>query len=167
MKRIICTFLIIVVLILSLASCDVIPGVGDNGQGDENISLFEVDIDGFKNSEDDKTKSTFEKVQSVKLSNTTDYIIEVVGKGRGPSDVVIRVQIDKDGKIVEVKTLSHNELPIGSEQLEDGKYNSSFVGKTRVECEAVDIVAGCTITTSGFKDAVLVAFSAYEIINAK
>ena len=167
MKRIISALLVILVLVLSLVSCDVIPGLGDNGQGDENISLFEVDIDGYKNSEDDKIKSTFENVRSVKFLNTTDYVIEVVGKGRGTSDVIISVQIDEDGKIVEVKTLNHNETPIGSEQLEDGKYNSNFVGKTKVECEAVDIVAGCTITTAGFKSAVLVAFSAYEIINAK
>ena len=165
--RFIAALLITITLIMTLASCDTLPNIGgaDNGGADNGgdvVSLFEVDIESYKNSADESVRDVFANINSVKIKNETDYGIEV--NSRGFKDFTIKVTIGADGKIVNAETVSNNET-MGDDLMKDGGYNAIFINKTKAECAEVDLVAGCTMTTSGYKKAVLTAFSAYEIIN--
>jgi uncharacterized protein with FMN-binding domain len=156
--RVLSFLLVVLMLAFTLVSCD----GPEKGNGGDKQNIFNVDISSFKNSEDESVRAVFESVNSVKLVNESEYVIEVSARGY-KDGLVIRVTIGQDGRISDVKTVSHNET-LGGEQLGDGKYNASFIEKNHAEAEAVDIVAGSTMTTKGFKNAIRIAFEAFEII---
>ena len=118
----------------------------------------------------------FRVINSVQKTATGNYVIEIQCDGHGkkgdPSHehasgerYTIKVSISADGVIIDSQTLSHSETPTwGGPQLEDGAYNSNFIGKNETEAGGVDTVAGTTNTTGGYKEAILRCFTAIEVI---
>ena len=138
--------------------------------------LTNIDIEEFKNSSDREIKRIFRLVNYVQKTATGNYIIEIQCDGHGkkgdPSHehasgerYTIKVCISADGVIIDSQTVSHSETPTwGGPQLEDGAYNSNFIGKTETEADGVDTVAGTTNTTGGYKEGILRCFTAITII---
>ncbi len=138
--------------------------------------LTNIDIEEFKNSADREIKRIFRLVNYVQKTATGNYIIEIQCDGHGkkgdPSHehasgerYTIKVCISADGVIIDSQTVSHSETPTwGGPQLEDGAYNSNFIGKTETEADGVDTVAGTTNTTGGYKEGILRCFTAITII---
>ncbi len=112
---------------------------------------------------------------SAKKTASGNFIIEIKGVGYGikggddyhPASgeyIVIRIAITADGKVLDCVTLSHGETAnIGGVIVEDADYYSQFVGKTEAECGEVDIIAGATYTTAGYREAVLRAFESVKV----
>ena len=109
-------------------------------------------------------------VKSVKKTASGTYLIEIKTTGNYDSTtpIVINVVIDASGKILDAQTVSYgaNETP-GDGQLQDGKFNTSFIGKTETEAGEVDTVAGVTFTTTAYKNAILNAFNVVKILGGE
>ncbi len=125
--------------------------------------------------------STFEGISSlvtsVKVNDNGVYVINVNGEGygiKGDMDgytqgngeyIRLCLTVSADGKLVDIVTVSHSEtIDFVGDLLVDGKYNTNFVGKDKTEAGNVSIVAGCTLSSSAYKEAVNNAFNAYTII---
>ena len=125
-----------------------------------------VDIDEFKNSSETDINRIFRYVNYVQKTGTGNYILEVEASGYN-DNIIIKIAIGSNGKILDVQTVNHNETQVfGGEQLKDGMYNASFIGKTEAEAEKIDVISGCTLTTDGFKTAISRAFAAVSIMEA-
>lgn len=127
--------------------------------------LTDVDLTAFE--------GIHKNIVSVKKTATGNYVVEVKGDGYGikgeygasGEPIVIKVSFSAEGKVIDSQTVSHKETDnIGGTHLKDGAYNSNFIGKTEAEAGAVDTVADCTLTTEGYKKAILRAFAAVSII---
>lgn len=138
--------------------------------------LTEIDIAALKDSADREVKRIFRIVNFVKKTATGNYIIEIQCDGHGRKGdpehehasgerYTIVVCISADGVILDSQTVSHSETPTwGGPQLEDGAFNSNFIGKDETGAGEVDAVAGTTNTTSGYIEAVLRCFEVIRII---
>lgn len=139
--------------------------------------LTDIDISMYnKSGVATEIRRIFRVINYVKKTATGNYIIEIQCDGHGkkgdPSHehasgerFVIKVCISADGVIIDSQTVSHSETATwGGPQLEDGAYNSNFIGKNESESGNVDTVAGTTNTTSGYKEAIIRCFAAIDII---
>lgn len=111
---------------------------------------------------------------SAKKTATGNYILEIKGVGYGilggseyyPASgeyIDIRVSMTADGKILDCVTLSQKETNnIGSVCGQESFYGQ-FVGKTEDTYGDVDAISGATITTNGYKEAILRAFNSVKI----
>ena len=127
----------------------------------------DIDISEYKNSTDSNIKRTFKNVVWVHKTGTGNYIVEIKSSNQYSGDVpiVLCVAISSEGKILDVQTVSHAETNlVGGVQLEDGAYNSNFIGKNETEAGEVDTVAGVTFTTTAYKNAILCCFDVINII---
>ena len=116
------------------------------------------------------------RVESIFVTDSGNYIFQIKCDGHGVKGdpthehasgqrYVIKVCISADGIIIDSQTIEHSETPTwGGPQLDDGAFNSNFIGKNETESGAVDTVAGTTNTTGGYKEAILRCFAAYQII---
>lgn len=114
-------------------------------------------------------------IVSVKKTASGNYVIDVKGAGYGinggneyhPASgeyIYIRVSMTKDGKIIDCLTVSQAETPnIGSVCGEE-KFYGQFVGKTEQNYDQIDAITGATMTTNGYKTAILRAFEAVKLI---
>ena len=139
-------------------------------------NITNIDIAEYQDSADREIKRLFRYVNSVQITESGNYIIEIQCDGHGkkgdPSHehasgerYVIKVSISADGVIIDSQTLYHSETSTwGGPQLEDGAYNSNFIGKDEAGANGVDTVAGTTNTTGGYKEAILRCFAAIDII---
>ena len=131
------------------------------------LAYTDIDISEYKNSTDSNIKRTFRNVVWVHKTGTGNYIVEIKSSNQYSGDVpiVLCVAISSEGKILDVQTVSHAETnSVVGVQLEDGAYNSNFIGKNETEAGEVDIVAGVTITTAAYKNAILRCFDVINII---
>lgn len=127
----------------------------------------DIDISEYKNSTDSNIKRTFKNVVWVHKTGTGNYIVEIKSSNQYSGDVpiVLCVAISSEGKILDVQTVSHAETNlVGGVLLEDGAYNSNFIGKNETEAGEVDTVAGVTFTTVAYKNAILRCFDVINII---
>lgn len=111
---------------------------------------------------------------SAKKTATGNYIIEIKAAGYGiaggdeyhPASgeyIYIRVSITAEGKIIDCLTLSQAETNgIGSTCAEESFYGQ-FDGKTQDTYGEIDAISGATITTDGYKKAILRAFESVKI----
>ncbi len=123
--------------------------------------------------------SAYEDLPSALVSatktTTGNYVLNVKGAGYGinggddyhPASgeyIYIKVSMTKDGKIIDCLTVSQAETPnFGSACAEEAFYGQ-FVGKTEADYEAVDGISGATLTTNGYKKAILRAFESVKIL---
>lgn len=106
-------------------------------------------------------------VNYVKRTGTGNFVIEIKSKTQytAGTPIVVMVVIDANGVIVNAQTVSHGETPsLGGVQLEDGKFNSNFIGKDQAGAGNVDLVGGVTYTTEGYKNAILNAFNVAALL---
>ena len=111
---------------------------------------------------------------SAKETESGNYIMEIKGAGYGinggneyhPASgeyIVIRVSMTPDGKIIDCLTVSQKETDgIGSVCADEAFYGQ-FVGKTEADYESIDAISGATLTTNGYKKAILRAFESVTI----
>lgn len=134
------------------------------------VETVEVDISEYKNSSDRDIKRIFKYVTSVNKFETkgdvkSALMFEIQAYGYSKEPITVIVTIDMDGQIVDNLTISHSETnSLGGPHLEDGAYNEYFNGKNEQEAECVDTVSGATITTNAYKQAILCALNAYDVI---
>ena len=112
----------------------------------------------------------------VKAEKTADgnYILEIKGAGYGitggdeyhPASgeyIMIRVSLTADGTVIDCLTLSEEETDgIGSACADEAFYGQ-FDGKTEETYQSIDAISGATLTTDGYKKAILRAFECVKI----
>ena len=111
---------------------------------------------------------------SAKRTATGNYIIEIKAAGYGiaggdeyhPASgeyIYIRLSLTAEGKIIDCLTLSQAETNgIGSACADEALYGQ-FDGKTEDTYADIDAISGATLTTDGYKKAVLRAFESVKI----
>ena len=108
---------------------------------------------------------------SAKRTASGNYVITIKAAGYGIQGewhasgeyIEILVSITADGKIIDTFTLKESESDgIGSACGEEEFY-SQFDGKTEENYTDIDAISGATITTDGYKTAILRAFNAVKI----
>ena len=108
------------------------------------------------------------------VTESGNYIVTVRGAGYGinggneyhPASgeyIVVRVSMTPDGRILDCYTVSQAETDGIGSVCADPKFYSQFVGKTEDTYESIDAISGATLTTKGYKQAILRAFEAVTI----
>lgn len=111
---------------------------------------------------------------SASKTATGNYILEMKGAGYGinggddyhPASgeyIYIRVSMTKEGKIIDCLTLSQAETPNFGSACAEETFYGQFAGKTESDYDSVDGIAGATLTTNGYKKAILRAFESVKI----
>ncbi len=112
---------------------------------------------------------------SAKRTASGNYILEIKAAGYGitggneyhPASgeyIYLRVSMTSSGRIIDCLTLSEAETDgIGSACAEASFYRQ-FVGKTEETYADIDAISGATMTTDGYKKAILRAFNAVKIL---
>ncbi len=114
-------------------------------------------------------------VVSVKKTASGNYVIEIKGAGYGitggneyhPASgeyILIRVAMTADGKIIDCFTVSEEETDGLGSACADEAFYSQFVGKTEADYESIDAISGATLTTDGYKKAILRAFETVKLL---
>ncbi len=112
---------------------------------------------------------------SASKTQTGNYVLNLKGAGYGinggneyhPASgeyIYIRVSMTPDGKIIDCLTYAQSETPNIGSACADEKFYSQFVGKTEDTYENIDAIAGATLTTDGYKKAILRAFESVKIL---
>ena len=108
---------------------------------------------------------------SAQKTATGNYVLEVKAAGYGilgtkkPSGeyILIRVSLTSDGTVIDCLTLSQAETEgVGSVCAEESFYGQ-FRGKTEQTYTEVDTISRATVTTDGYKKAILDAFTSVKI----
>ena len=130
-------------------------------------TLTDVNIEG---------KNLNENIQSVKKTDSGNYVIEINGLGFGyfgddhayqPAKnipMVIRVSLTPAGKIIDCLTVSHQESEGYGAAWGTEEYYGQFDGKTAEDYKTVDTVAGATISNNGYMKAIERCFEAVSIL---
>ncbi len=106
---------------------------------------------------------------------TGNYVLTMKGAGYGinggddyhPASgeyIYIKVSMTKDGKVIDCFTVSQAETPNIGSVCADEEFYGQFVGKTEADYEEIDMIAGATLTTNGYKKAILRAFESVKIL---
>ena len=130
-------------------------------------------------------------ITSVKITNGGVYVIEINAEGYGIHGhyessgeyISVRVAITADGKMIGCQTISQNETPKYGGPCENDEFSGQFEGKTesdytdtRLEIDMtskndrqdyvsdIDAITGATITSAGYKVAIMNAFNAVKIL---
>lgn len=129
--------------------------------------LTDVDLTAFE--------GIHKNVVSVQKTATGNYVLEVKGAGYGitggddyhPASgeyILIRVSMTAQGKIIDTLTVSQKETDGIGSACADEKFYGQFDGKTRADYDSVEGISGATMTTKGYKQAILRAFEAVTIL---
>ena len=111
---------------------------------------------------------------SAKLTATSNYILEIKAAGYGivggdeyhPASgeyILIRISMTSEGKIIDCLTLSEAETKGIGSACADEKFYGQFDGKTEETYNEIDAISGATMTTDGYKKAILRAFESVKI----
>jgi Na+-translocating ferredoxin:NAD+ oxidoreductase RnfG subunit len=131
-----------------------------------DFAYEDVDIEEYKNSVDKDIKKAFRSINYVKKNSDGISLVEITATGYNTNvKIVMLVTIDADGKIIDNYAISHSESgDFGAKEFKDGNFNANFNGKTEEEANGVDTVAGVTVSTKAYKDAILKVFKAMTIL---
>ena len=75
----------------------------------------------------------------------------------------ILVSMSADGKIIDCLTVYQNETEGVGSSCENESFYDQFVGKTEENYDQIDAIGGATLTTDGYKEAILRAFACVKI----
>lgn len=160
-------------------------GVDENGavvsgaEGDTaaNVSAQMAILNASEETELDLT--AYSELPSALVSATKtatgNYVLEMKGAGYGinggddyhPASgeyIYIKVSMTKDGKIIDCLTVSQAETPNFGSACAEEEFYGQFVGKTEADYETIDGISGATLTTNGYKKAILRAFESVKIL---
>ncbi len=115
------------------------------------------------------------RVVSAKKTATGNYILEIEAAGYGitggdeyhPASgeyILIRVSLTAEGKIIDCLTLSQKETDGIGSACADESFYGQFDGKTEANYNEIDAITGATLTTDGYKKAILRAFEAVKVL---
>lgn len=97
-----------------------------------------------------------------RATNDTGYVFMLTTMGYG-GEMDLILGMNKDGTIIDVKTLKHSETKgMGSKTAEE-TFRSQFRGKDS-SLEGVDAITGATISSKAYLNAVRDAFIAYKLL---
>ena len=113
-------------------------------------------------------------VVSAKKTQNGTYVVETKGAGYGikggdeyhPASgeyIIVRVAISADGKIIDCLTVSQAETKGLGDACADQEFYGQFVNKTEADYTQIDAIGGATLTTDGYKQAIM---RAYMAVNA-
>ena len=122
------------------------------------IELLPEAVDGF-----DPMEVDMEGVQEMyKAKNGAGYTVTASGKGYG-GDVQFMIAFDNDGKIVNLKVLSHSETAGLGSKIENPEFINQFVGTTEeLSSGNVDMISGATISSNASISAINTARKAFN-----
>jgi electron transport complex protein RnfG len=114
-------------------------------------------------------------VVSAKKTATGNFVIETKGAGYGikggneyhPASgeyIIVRVAMTADGKILDCITVSQAETKGLGDACANESFYGQFVGKDNSNYTEIDAIGGATLTTDGYKQAILRAFEAVSIM---
>ncbi|MBQ7291082.1 MAG: FMN-binding protein [Clostridia bacterium] len=110
---------------------------------------------------------------SAKLTASGNYVLEMRASGYGINGnhyiasgeyIKIRVSMTADGKIIDCLTISQAESKGYGDACADEKFYGQFDGKTQENYGTIDAINGATLTTNGYKTAILRAFESVIIL---
>ena len=115
-------------------------------------------------------------VVSAKRVSSGNLVLETKGAGYGikggneyhPASgeyIIVRVALTPDGRIIDCLTVYEAETDGLGDACADESFYSQFVGKTEADYYEVDAIAGATMTTDGYKQAIERAYSALKTLN--
>lgn len=121
--------------------------------------------------------STYEELPAALISAektaSGNYVLELRASGFGingdqwynPSGeyIYIRVSLTAEGKIIDCLTVSQSETANIGGACADESFYGQFDGKTEENYKEIDAISGATLTTNGYKTAILRAFEAVKI----
>ena len=142
-----------------------------------NVSAQMEKLSASSLSELDLTKYTDLPSTLISAQKTAsgNYVLEIKGAGYGinggneyhPASgeyIVIRVSMTAQGRIIDCLTVSQKETDGIGSVCADEDFYGQFVGKTEETYEQIDAISGATMTTNGYKKAILRAFEAVKIL---
>lgn len=108
---------------------------------------------------------------SAKRAANGNYVIDIKAAGYSINGewhasgeyIEIRVSITPDGKIIDTLTLKQSESKGIGDACANEEFYSQFDGKTEENYADIDAISGATLTTDGYKTAILRAFKAVKI----
>jgi len=98
--------------------------------------------------------------EAYSTSNHTGFIFVVSTQGYG-GEMQLMCGIDPDGKIIKTITLAHSETKGISDPV--FAMQSDYAGKDK-NLDEIDSISGATITSVAYKNGILDAFLAFEIV---
>lgn len=115
---------------------------------------------------------------SAQRTASGNYVIEIKGAGYGiqggneyhPASgeyIIIRVSMTAEGKIIDCLTVSQKETDGIGSVCADEKFYGQFDGKTEENYNDIDAIGGATLTTNGYKKAILRAFESVKIFEGR
>lgn len=152
--------------VLSDVSEDVKAVMSVNAGIVKSAELTEIDIAGYEN-----MPSAIDKAFKTANGN---YVLELHASGFGingdqyynPSGeyIYIKISLTSEGKIIACETVSQKETDGIGSACADASFYTQFNGKDESNYGEIDAISGATITTNGYKTAVLRAFEAVKIL---
>lgn len=111
-------------------------------------------------------------VLSASVTASGNYVMELRAAGYGIQGewhasgeyIKLKVSMTADGRILDCVTLSQKESEGIGDVCADPDFYGQFVGKTEATYGDVDTVSGATLTTGGYKTAIMRAFEALNIL---
>lgn len=111
-------------------------------------------------------------VLSAQVTDSGNYVLELRASGYGKTDnygssgeyIKIKVAISADGKIISTLTTYQNESENIGDACADPSYYEQYNGKTEQTYGDVPNISGATVTSTGYKEAIKLAFDTVELI---
>lgn len=149
----------VLAIILAVTNGITAPVIAENEKAAANEALLVVMPDGEGFEELDITKYELPAtVTNAYKEASGGYVIKLLTSGYG-ANMVIMCGVDSTGTVTGAVCLSSSET-LGYEKT----YGEGIVGKTSETIDSVDTIAGATLTTSGYKNAVKDALNAAIIL---
>lgn len=112
---------------------------------------------------------------SAKKTASGNYVVETKGAGYGikggneyhPASneyIIVRVAMTASGKILDCVTVSQAETQGLGDACANEKFYGQFVGKDQSNYTEIDAIGGATLTTDGYKQAIMRAFEAVSVM---
>ena len=155
---------LIVALLLSGINMITSPIITERENAKANSALAEV-LPGGKDFKNITADHTFPASIAEAYSADGGFVFRSVGKGRN-GDIVVMVGVDSDGKVTGTKIISEGESKGYKEKVfekVDGA-NSAYIGQD-LDNFAPIVVAGATLSSNGYSEAIKAALQAFAIAN--
>ena len=153
----------------------VISDISDEVSANVTAQMEKISSSSLEDVDLTKYTDIHKNVVSAKKTATGNYVLEVKAAGYGinggdkyhPASgeyIYIRVSMTRDGRIIDCLTVSQAETDGIGSVCADEKFYGQFVGKTEADYDSIDAISGATLTTDGYKKAILRAFEAVKIL---
>lgn len=144
-----------------------VKALADDVKAIQSVTLTDVDTTSVE------LPGAIEKAQK---TQNGDFVFEVAATGYGilgdkytasKEYIKIKIAVSRDGKIMACQTLSQKESEGIGDACAKPEFYNQFVGKTSETYNDIDGISGATITTNGYKTAVLRALEAANILKGE